>query len=83
MRTLVLTALFLVLPCAPRAEERPAPAQAAPAGAVQAPKTKDAQKKKAAAKQKAAAKPVKKEGGKGDAALTEKPCEPVKPCPID
>ena len=58
MRTLLLTALLIVLPGAARAEEA-APSQAGKP-----------------------AKPEAKAAGKGDEA-PQKPCEPVKPCPID
>ena len=84
MRTLLVTALLLALPGVPHAEGGAPPAQA----------EKPAQAKKAKAGKGPGAKAHSKTGGakaaakrgdgaKGAAAPGQKPCEPVKPCPID
>lgn len=85
MRTLLLTALLLATPGAARAEGGAPPSKAAkPSGAARAARPKGAaaeplpvppgEKKRGEKKD-----PQPKPGEQGG----EKPCEPVKPCPID
>ena len=90
MRTLLLTALLLVSPGAARAEgapasatpeapERPVPsAKAEPSGAKAKRRPAAPPRKKADAGAKTADAPE-----KAPAPAAAKPCEPVKPCPID
>ena len=89
MRMLLVTSLLLALPGVPHAEggtppaqaEKPAKAQKARGGKGSGAKAADA---KADAKAEAAKTDQKgKDGAKGSAAPDQKPCEPVKPCPID
>ena len=86
MRMLVLAALLVVLPGASRAEggAPPAPAEKpAPAGKAKKGAGGKAAAKPAAAKKDARPEEKGKDGAKGAGAPGEKPCEPVKPCPID
>ena len=89
MRTLLLTALLVAIPGATRAEDAPPPAQAAkpakPAKATGAQSDAKAtdQKSKAEAAPKTNPKAGEPAGAKGAAAPDPKPCEPVKPCPIE
>ncbi len=91
MRTLLLTALLLVSPGAARAEGAPASATTPEAPERPAPSAK-AEPSGAKAKRRPAAPPRKKvDAGAKTAEAPEKvpapaaakPCEPVKPCPID
>jgi len=92
MRTLLLTALLVAIPGASRAEDAPPPAQAAkpakPAKAKgaqgpQADAKATGQKSKAEAASKTNPKAGEPAGAKGAGAPDPKPCEPVKPCPIE
>ncbi len=89
MRSLLVTALLVALPGIPRAEGAAPPAQAEKpakaqkAGRAKAPADGKARPKAARGDQDANPDAKEKDGAKGAGAPAQKPCEPVKPCPID